>query len=87
MNDNKDGGSAFPVHPDIQLAEDDLYSGMSLRDWFAGQALAGLCANPELGKLVLSTEDRPDETLAECAYLAAGAMVKARTKAPKDDPA
>ena len=22
------------------------HNGMSLRDWFAGQALAGLCANP-----------------------------------------
>ncbi len=25
-----------------------LNQGMSLRDWFAGQALAGLCANPAL---------------------------------------
>lgn len=32
-----DGGPAFPCGG-------DLYSGMSLRDYFAGQALAGICA-------------------------------------------
>ena len=39
----KDGGPAFPnsVQPDFQWAE----TGMSLRDWFAGQALAGLLAH------------------------------------------
>lgn len=31
----KDGGQAFPRHPHEQL------HGMTLRDWFAGQALAG----------------------------------------------
>jgi hypothetical protein len=45
---NEAGGPAFPqgavadhlgnTHP--------LFGGMTLRDWFAGQALAGLCANP-----------------------------------------
>lgn len=40
MDDNP---PAFPnsVQPDFQFAE----PGMTLRDWFAGQALAGLCAN------------------------------------------
>lgn len=35
-----DGGPAFPI------TEQGLqgYNGMSLRDWFAGQALAGLAA-------------------------------------------
>jgi hypothetical protein len=43
----QDGGAAFPFHdlPAMHGSE-----GMSLRDWFAGQALAGivsgLCANP-----------------------------------------
>ena len=32
---SKDGGPAFPLY------EED---GMSLRDWFAGQALAGILA-------------------------------------------
>ena len=41
----EDGGPAFPnsVQPDFQWAE----SGMSLRDWFAGQALAALIAHYE----------------------------------------
>lgn len=39
----KDGGPAFG-HGDH---ENGGAPGMSLRDWFAGQALAGLCSNPE----------------------------------------
>ena len=40
----KDGGAAFP---NPGSTDGSLYPelGMSLRDWFAGQALAGLCAN------------------------------------------
>lgn len=43
---------AFPLtkeaalNPVTDLHGVDLTSGMSLRDWFAGQALAGLLANP-----------------------------------------
>lgn len=38
MTKKNDGGPAFP----------DLlwHNGMTLRDWFAGQAMAGLTANP-----------------------------------------
>ena len=36
MNKHHDGGSAFP--------QSDCENGMSLRDWFAGQALAGILA-------------------------------------------
>ena len=42
MSKINDGGYAFPQ----ALNGDDDYNGaegMSLRDWFAGQALAGLC--------------------------------------------
>lgn len=45
-----DGGPAFPAHLDRPLSES---RGMTLRDWFAGQALAGLIARgydpPESG--------------------------------------
>ena len=37
-NQTNDGGSAFP-----RAWVDS--NGMTLRDWFAGQALAGLCCN------------------------------------------
>lgn len=40
-----DNPPAFPnsIQPDFQYAD----AGMSLRDWFAGQALCGLLADPD----------------------------------------
>ena len=42
-NISKDGGPAFPtvVPENFHAAQD----GMSLRDWFAGQALTGICTD------------------------------------------
>jgi hypothetical protein len=48
----KDGGSAFPQHgwsndpATIERMKEQ--GGMSLRDWFAGQALIGLLSNTSL---------------------------------------
>ena len=43
MSKIDDGGPAFP----LAVTEETIdHLGMSLRDYFAGQALAGLCANP-----------------------------------------
>ncbi|MDZ7905144.1 MAG: hypothetical protein U5N55_04775 [Cypionkella sp.] len=39
-----DAGPAFP--PTFGLSG-EIGTGMTLRDWFAGQALAGIMANPE----------------------------------------
>lgn len=48
MSEIDNGGWAFPsgdaVYPDGQIQYG--HYGMSLRDWFAGQALAGIMANP-----------------------------------------
>lgn len=41
MDQTNDGGPAFPVPRDAPV------DGMSLRDYFAGQALAGLLACPK----------------------------------------
>lgn len=41
-NPMNDGGPAFPQNPEWMSNR----SGMTLRDWHAGQALAGLLANP-----------------------------------------
>lgn len=43
------GGPAFPdpARADPDFVFGPATDGMSLRDWFAGQALAGLCTNPE----------------------------------------
>lgn len=40
-----DGGSAFPHTNSIGV----LHPGMSLRDWFIGQALCGILARPSSG--------------------------------------
>jgi hypothetical protein len=64
-----DGGPAFPSsHP---ICPED---GMTLRDWFASQALVGLIADPSRDG---STDDR-----ARYAYAYADAMLRAREVKP-----
>jgi hypothetical protein len=78
--ETKDGGPAFP--PSIAIdTSGDMYSsadfgahGMSLRDYFAGQALAGLAYLNHL------RSDRDAERIAEEAYAYASAMLSQREK-------
>ncbi|KJS36086.1 MAG: hypothetical protein VR70_14460 [Rhodospirillaceae bacterium BRH_c57] len=77
MNKTNDGGAAFPAQPiygypggaTITTAQ----NGMSLRDWFAGQALAGLRAADASD--VWSIQDA-----ARVAYAQADAMLIERAK-------
>lgn len=64
--DNNDGGPAFP-HYSLSSGQSE---GLSVRDWFAGQALAGLMMSG-------ATIEMP-ETLASLAFAHADAMIKAR---------
>ena len=69
-----DGGPAFPcsvaVAPSGDVYGSDYFGGcMSLRDWFAGQALAGMLANDS---------NQSAEGDARVAYLIADAMLAAR---------
>ncbi len=57
------GGTAFPTA--------DYHTGMSLRDWFAGQAISGMCSNREY-------DDTPWSTISELAYKLAGEMIRER---------
>jgi hypothetical protein len=67
MNGVNDGGPAFPV-----ICEEwPNQPGMKLRDWFAGQALAGYCS---------ASPAEVDEDLATCAYSVADAMLEEREK-------
>lgn len=80
-----DGGPAFPV-PEENYMSDGSYSntGMTLRDWFAGQAI------PELIRIVeratAGRDDVPDSTAGKVAakvvaiqaYQMADAMIQAR---------
>jgi hypothetical protein len=61
----EDGGPAFP----IETTATPYAPGMSLRDWFAGQALCGLMANDE---------QAPESVFAKEAYRMADAMIAAR---------
>lgn len=68
----KEGGPAFP-------ADFKLYStGMTLRDYFAAAALQGFCANQHWNP----TESIHFANLAEDAFIAADAMIKAREVKP-----
>jgi hypothetical protein len=80
------GGSAFPrsgfLAPNGEVTEyTEPYSGMTLRDWFAGRAMAALAG-------ILFEEARKDgrgagetaQVLCEAAYRTADAMIAERNK-------
>jgi hypothetical protein len=79
---------AFPV-----IAEYKIHAiGMTLRDYFAGQALAGLTTNSKhVAECHLNDpdEERPPQSLiekyAEYSYLVADAMLTARQKGTPDE--
>ena len=80
----------FPAFPSGLRVEDDsgrgyhfeqaAWLGMSLRDWFAGQALAGLLASPSQIICEGVRVERNPELMAGAAYQQADAMMKARTQ-------
>jgi hypothetical protein len=78
----KEGGPAQPVDFYVDGTR-KVYVGMSLRDWFAGQALNGLLSN-----LLALTDvqrnqypnDRLEELAATLSFEAADAMLKARER-------
>ena len=86
MGERNDGGPAFPgeyvLHQRGSVGNDvaimDHSSGMSLRDWFAGQALAGRLANPGV------IDTRAD--YATDAYKQADAMLRARSALLSPEP-
>ena len=75
MTDN-DGGPAFPFtwqEPNALSGELETvaHPGMSTRDWFAGQALMGLCNEP------MEAMDFDAQNIGTAAYLIADAMIQA----------
>lgn len=69
MNTKNDGGAAFPApaFPGYDAPPLGAYRGMSLRDYFAGQALAGIMADATLGSNAIR--------IAEGCYQIADAML------------
>lgn len=72
MSKKPDGGPAFPNMPEICHGNE----GMSLRDWFAGQAVVGMMA----AKVAQATSNTAAQILAKSAYLLADAMLAEREK-------
>lgn len=70
MSTKNDGGAAFPE------------TGMSLRDWFAGQALKGLLSNSHPSGPSFTTIDECTNYYAKLSFLYADAMLKAREVSP-----
>jgi hypothetical protein len=66
----EDGGPAYPVID---------RSGMSLRDYFAGQALAGFLADPKI--IDRESSSTISETYSRQAYIYADAMLAERKQA------
>jgi hypothetical protein len=77
MSNIDNGGSAFP-RPDWNgsWAGSDIFKGMSLRDWFAGQALTIVYMRFE------TSADPCLSDLAMQAYFIADAMLEARKVQP-----
>lgn len=69
-----DGGQAFPERANDGYGCPVTVGGMTLRDWFAGQALVGLLA----GDPGYESEDA--DSAAEDAFMYADAMLAARSK-------
>lgn len=65
---HEQGGSAFPI-PGSEVGTNPVEYGMSLRDWFAGQAL---------NALIQTGHDK--DGAVEYAYSTADAMLKEREK-------
>ena len=76
MTQPNDGGPAFPQG----YREAGGHSGMSLRDWYAGQALSSI---PLRSWDYLSAEDDKVRAWATLAYAVADAMLTARSPAPE----
>jgi hypothetical protein len=74
MIDRNNEQRAFPTNTPFTNPED---RGMTLRDWFAGQAMAGFCADPEIQ---WSQGKKTEVNLAKLAYEVADAMLEARKK-------
>jgi len=77
MTQKDDGGPAFPVSSAVQCS--DGHHGMSLRDWFAGQALAGLQTTlAEHFDHCIGNIEAESKELTGIAYKVADAMLEAR---------
>ena len=77
---DKHGGFAFPQsHPDVAYS-DYIGGGMTLRDWFAGQAMQAMLSNFDWMQHVAKQFENVsgDQLVPQMAYEFADAMLAAR---------
>ncbi len=84
-----DGDPAFPVFPETGNGHAAAFRGMSLRDYFAGQALTAMVAG-DGARMVAARDERYDETnwreiVASNAYDFADAMLAERERRTKQE--
>jgi hypothetical protein len=79
MREPYENPTAFPFQP-LTLQGEPTFPeyGMTLRDWFAGQALAGMSANAEYLDLLPKTGNSSEKALSEVCFNIADAMLAAR---------
>ena len=85
MKELNDGGPAFPPPLVFDKQGKNItwdYRGMSLRDWFAGHALAGMAGEYRTAQMYTCEFDETCESIAKSAYELADAMLKAREVRP-----
>ena len=82
-----DGGAAFPAQPMVERPRIGdvvhMHPGMSLLDWFAGQALAAMAPRVEKrddGGFSAYGDSLTTNLLGQHAYIVADAMLKARAE-------
>lgn len=82
MSAKNDGGPAFPTKKTKQvgiLNVEQSEPGMSLRDWFAGQALVGILSNHRLLLDIDENSPKPTrEAAVDYALAVADSVMKAR---------
>lgn len=74
MSHKDNGGPAFPWCGDMNDCP-AIFMGMSRRDWFAGQALAGLAASPQ--KVARRGNETRAQADARWCYERADALIEA----------
>lgn len=83
MTNPNDGGPAFPTTLDYGERGSQTIGGMTLRDWFAGQALAGLAESIGDGEMEQIADGvKGGKFIVRCAYRLADAMLAAREVKP-----
>jgi hypothetical protein len=82
VSDIKHGGFAFP-QSNLDVAYSDyIGGGMTLRDWFAGQAMQGLLSNPKMLQEIMKNGGAYGGWIESSAWGWADAMLAAREEKP-----